>query len=609
MISRRRFLTDSLFSSGAAFATGILSPSVIRHLHPAHLETQIVSTTLGKLRGAFAEGVYSFKGVHYGSSTSGALRFQPPQPPRAWNGIHDALQIGPPAPQDKSRLPSPVSGMPIPDLIGPGQMSENCLVLNLWTPSLRGSKRPVMVWLHGGAYSVGSSGASMYDGANLAAGEDVVVVGVNHRLNIFGFLYLDKIAGEKYADSGNAGMLDIVLALRWIRDNIAQFGGDPGNVTVFGQSGGGGKVSVLMAMPYATGLFHKAIVQSGSEIRVNTSEEADEAARKFLAHIGIESSRINLLEEMPMDRLIAEMHSMKDPDPMNTFAPVVDSRSLPRHPFDPGAPPVSANVPMIIGTNLTETTNLLGLANPGLFSLRESQLRSALKTALGLADSKLEPLIDACTKDHPAASPGEIYFALTTDQMIRNDAITQAERKAAQAAAPAYMYLFSWQTPVLGGKLQSPHGIEIPFIFENLREAHDRIGTGSNLQSLAQRVSRAWATFARTGNPGHSGIPPWPAYTLHSRATMILDDTCKVVNDPEKEERLAWRAFAKTSLSGAPPIPFAHPLMGAYPRDVSVLVARMGNHRRPDPRYARHPDPILEPGDVHSTFCFGSPSR
>jgi para-nitrobenzyl esterase len=430
--------------------------------------------------------------------------------------------------------------MPIPDLIGPGSMSEDCLVLNLWSPSLHGSNRPVMVWLHGGAYSIGSSGAPMYDGANLAAKHNVVVVGVNHRLNVFGFLYLGKIEGESYADSGNVGMLDIVLALRWIRDNIAQFGGDPGNVTIFGQSGGGGKVSALMAMPDARGLFHKAIVQSGSEIRVNTSEEADEAARKFLAHIGVENSRLNQLAEMPMDRLIAEMHSMTDPDPMNTFGPVVDSRSLPGHPFDPGAPAVSANVPMIIGTNLTETTNLLGLHNPGLFSLTESQLRPALKTALGLPDSKLDPLIDACRKDLPGASPGQVYFAVTTDQMMRNDAITQAERKTAQVAAPAYMYLFSWPTPVWGGKLQSPHGIEIPFVFENLREAQNRIGTGSDLPPLADRVSGAWVAFARTGNPNHPGIPLWPPYSLKDRATMIFDDQCKVAFDPGKEQRLAF---------------------------------------------------------------------
>lgn len=540
MVVRREFLKASLFSSGAAFTAGIFGPSVIRPLGARHLDTPIVSTSFGKLRGAFADGAYSFKGIHYGSSTAGALRFRPPEPPKSWSGVRDALQIGPPAPQDLSRLPSPTSsGMPIPDLIGPGPVSEDCLVLNIWSPSLHGSSRPVMVWLHGGGYSVGSGGAPMYDGANLAAKHNVVVVGVNHRLNLFGFLYLGKIAGEKFADSGNAGMLDIVLALRWIRDNIAQFGGDPNNVTVFGQSGGGGKVGALMAMPGAVGLFHKAIVESGSELQVNTWDEADEAARKFLAHIGLENSRAGELADMPMQQLIAGMHSMSSPDPMSIFGPVVDARSLPRHPFHPDAPAISANVPMIIGTNLTETTNLLGHANPGLFSLGEAQLRPALKNALGLeSDSKLNALIDACGKDRPGASPSDIYFALTTDQMIRNDAITQAERKAAQGVAPAYMYLFSWRTPVWGGRLQSPHGIEIPFVFENLREARDRIGTGADLQPLADRVSRAWVAFARTGNPTHPGIPQWPAYDVKHRATMNFDDECKVVNDPGKEERL-----------------------------------------------------------------------
>lgn len=545
MVARREFLKASLFSSGAAFAAGAFGPSVIRPLGARPLDRPVVSTSFGKLRGAFAEGAYSFKGVPYGSSTAGSLRFRRPEPPKSWTGVRDALQLGPPAPQDLARLPSAgSSGMPIPDLIGPGHISEDCLALNIWTPSLHGSNRPVMVWLHGGAYSIGSAGAPMYDGANLAAKHDVVVVGINHRLNLFGFLYLGKIAGEKYADSGNAGMLDIVLALRWIRDDIAQFGGDRNNVTVFGQSGGGGKVGALMAMPDAAGLFHKAIVESGSELQVNTSDEADQAARKLLAHIGLENSRVDALAEMSMEQLLAGMHSMTSPDPMNVFGPVVDGRSLPRHPFHPDAPAISAKVPMIIGTNLTETTNLLGHANPGLFSLREEELRPGLKTALGLTDdSKLDTLIEACRKDQPGAGPSDIYFALTTDQMIRNDAITQAERKVAQAAAPAYMYLFSWRTPVWGGRLQSPHGIEIPFIFENLRETKGNIGTGTDLQPLADKISRAWVAFARTGNPSHPGLTRWPTYDVEQRATMIFDDECKVVNDPGKEQRLARGAF------------------------------------------------------------------
>lgn len=539
VLTRRGFLKASMFGCGAAAATEKFGRPLIRRVYARSAASPIASTSLGKLRGGFAGGIHSFKGVPYGSSTAGAMRFLPPAPPKPWKGVRDALQIGPPAPQDRSRLPSGGSGMPVPDLIGPGEMSEDCLVLNVWTPGLPAANRPVMVWLHGGSYSIGSSGAPMYDGAALAAKHDVVVVGVNHRLNVLGFLYLGKIAGEKYADSGNAGMLDVALALRWIRDNIAQFGGDPGNVTLFGQSGGGGKVGALMAMPAAKGLFHKAIVESGSELRVNTSQEADETARKFLAHIGVTRGRLNGLVDMPMEQVVTRMHSMMDPDPMSAFGPVVDGRSLSRHPFDPDAPAISANVPMIIGTTSTEMTNLLGHAHPELFSLSEAQMRSRLKRLPGLADdSRLNAAIGAYRRDLPTATPSDIYFAAATDEFVWMDAIRQAERKATQGVAPAYMYLFSWRTPVWGGKLRSPHGIEIPFVFENLGEAKDRIGTGADLRSLADKVSGAWVAFARTGNPNHSGIPRWPAYTSKDRATMILADQCKVVNDPQKDVRL-----------------------------------------------------------------------
>lgn len=539
MLTRRGFLKASVFGCGAAAATEKFGRPLIHRTYAGSAASPIASTNLGKLRGRFAGGIYSFKGVHYGSSTAGARRFLPPEPPKPWKGLRDALQIGPPAPQDRSRLPSGGSGMPVPDLIGPGKMSEDCLVLNVWSPGLAVANRPVMVWLHGGSYSIGSSGAPMYDGAELAGKHDVVVVGVNHRLNVLGFLYLGKIAGEKYADSGNVGMLDLVLALRWIRDNIAQFGGDPGNVTIFGQSGGGGKVGALMAMPAAKGLFHRAIVESGSELRVNTSREADEAARKFLAHIGVTRGRLSELVDMPMGQVVAQMHSMTDPDPMDAFGPVVDGRSLPRQPFDPDAPAVSANVPMIIGTTSTEMTNLLGHAHPELFSLSEAQMRTRLKSLPGLAgDSRLNAVIGAYRKDLPTATPSDIYFAVATDQFVRMDAIHQAERKATQGGAAVYMYLFSWRTPVWGGKLGSPHGIEIPFVFENLGEAKDRIGTGADLRSVADNLSGAWVAFARTGNPNHSGIPRWPAYTSRDRATMIFADHCKVVNDPQKNERL-----------------------------------------------------------------------
>ena len=371
----------------------------------------------------------------------------------------------------------------------------------------------------------------------------MVVVGINHRLNVFGYLYLGELGGAKYADSGNVGMLDIVLALEWVRDNIAHFGGDPGNVTIFGESGGGGKVSALMAMPPAKGLFHKAVVESGSTLRVSTADEADAAARKFLAQLKIAPDRVDDLAKAPMNDMLAALRAMTGPNAIR-LGPVVDGRSLPRQPFDPDAPAQSANIPMLIGTNGTETTALLGIADASLFSLNEADLRTKLKSYLHVNDdAQLDTLLAAYKKSQPDATPSDIYFAVTTDRMMRMNAVTQAERKAAQGAAPAYMYIFAWRSPVLGGKLRSPHGIELAFVFDNTDKTVGMNGTGADLAPLAAKVSAAWAAFARTGNPNAKGLPHWPAYAPTDRATMVFNDECKVVNDPGKDERLAMSAL------------------------------------------------------------------
>jgi para-nitrobenzyl esterase len=348
--------------------------------------------------------------------------------------------------------------------------------------------------------------------------------------------------GEKYADSGNVGMLDIVLALQWVRDNIEHFGGDPGNVTIFGESGGGYKVSTLMAMPSAKGLFHKAIVESGPQLRRMSRAEADAAAGKFLAQIHVAPDRVDDLLKIPMDRLIAALHSMED----FGVGPVVDGRSLPRNPFDPDAPALTANVPMLIGTTSDEMT-LLGLLDSRLFSLNEADMRSRLKNDLHLTDdSKLEGLIETYRKHRPNATPSDIYFAVATDRAMRMPAITQAERKAAQGAAPAYMYIFAWPLPAQGGRLKAMHSAELPFVFDNIVKFPGWFEGGAGSQPLADKMSAAWAAFARTGNPNHAGLPHWPAYDAVNRATMIFNDECRVVNDPGKEERLAMSSLART---------------------------------------------------------------
>jgi para-nitrobenzyl esterase len=541
---RREWLEISLRGGGAAIAASMLARSFAKTALAADSSSPVVDTTVGKIRGATTNGVSSFQGVHYGASTEGSMRFLPAVAPKPSMGVTDALKIGPPAPQDTSGASSTSEiRKAMGDLIGPGAMSENCLVLNVWTPSAaQGGKRPVMVWLHGGGYTSGSAGVPVYDGTNLARRQDVVVVGINHRLNVFGYLYLAELGGEKYADSGNVGMLDIVLALQWVRDNIENFGGDPGNVTIFGESGGGGKVSVLMAMPGAKGLFHKAIVESGSTLRAGSREDANKAAEKLVTQLGVTPNRIDDLQSMPMSQLLAALHAVTGPNALR-WGPVVDGRSLPRNPFDPDAPPVTASVPMLIGTNATESTLLLGLGDPGLFSLREADMRTRLKAYLRLDDdAKLEGLIAVYQKDRPAATPSDIYFAVTTDRMMRLNAITQAERKAAQGT-PAYLYLFAWQTPILGGKLMSPHAIELAFVFDNLNAQTGMLGEGPDLQPLATKVSAAWSAFARTGTPSCPGIPKWPAYNTHTRATMVLNDRCEVQNDPGGQERIALSAL------------------------------------------------------------------
>jgi para-nitrobenzyl esterase len=538
MIRRREFVKSSLVGAAA-----LGSPLGRVMFAATDAASPVVATKSGKVVGLAAGGVCTFKGIHYGANPEGAMRFMPPVPPMPWSETAEALNYGDLAPQNLSGASGSDIRVAMGDIFGPGKVSENCLVLNVWTPNLTRGTRPVMVWLHGGGYTGGSDGAPTYDGTNLARKRNVVVVGINHRLNVFGYLYLGKIGGAKYADSGNAGMLDCVLALEWVRDNIAHFGGDPNNVTIFGESGGGGKVSVLMAMPPAKGLFHKAIVESGSTLRVSTPDEADAAARKCLAQLKIATDRVDDLQKVPMEDMLAAMRALTGPNSIR-LGPVVDGRSLPRQPFDPDAPAQSANIPMLIGTNGTETTALLGIADASLFSLNEADMRAKLRSYLHVSDdAQIDSLVAVYKKRRPDATPSDIYFAVTTDRMMRMNAVTQAERKAAEQAAPAYMYIFDWRSPVLGGKLRSPHGIELAFVFDNTDKTTGMNGTGSDLAPLAEKVSAAWAAFARTGNPNAPGLPHWPAYDAATRATMIFGDECKVVNDPGKDERLAISAL------------------------------------------------------------------
>ena len=524
--SRRAILRSSLL--GSAWLALPRSARAAAAGGGAELKSAaIVDTTEGKVRGVVTNGVHVYRGIPYAASTAGANRFMPPRKPQPWSGVRDAFQNGHSSPQV-----APAPGAIGWGLRGSAAQGEDCCVLNVFSNSVNdGRKRPVMMWIHGGGYTYGSGSSLGYDGANLARAGDVVVVCINHRLNIVGHLYLGA-AGAEYAESGNVGMLDIVASLQWVRDNIGRFGGDPGNVTIFGQSGGGGKVSTLLAMPSASGLFHKAIVESGSTLKQMTKEDAQKTTDRIMAALGLKPTQVTELQQVPIQKLLAAMGAgaAAAGGGGTRFGPVVDGRALPRDPVDPDAPDVSAEVPMIIGTTETEGSYF---APPELLSLDEPAVRTRLRERLG---SDGDRIFDLFRRNRPAATPSEIYFTISA---FPSNAHIQAERKSAQRKAPAFLYQIRWRTPVEGGRRLSPHCIEIPFAMQNHWQLPEMVGTGPELQPLADKVSGAWLAFARTGNPSHPGIPKWPGYSASERATMHMNNEWRVVNDPDRDERLA----------------------------------------------------------------------
>ena len=510
-------------------------------------DAPVADTASGKIGGRFIEGVHSFKGVPYGAPTGGRNRFMPPRKPEPWAGVRDALHWAGHAPQH----PSPLKQRPeLANLSGPRDTvpeSEDCLTLNLWTRGLAdGAKRPVMVWYHGGAFAFGSANMPRLDGTHLAANHDVVVVTVNQRLNILGHLHLADLAGEEFAASGNAGTLDMLAALQWVRNNIERFGGDPANVTIFGQSGGGAKVSTLLATPAARGLFHRAIVMSGAAIRLTERERAAKLAEAVLIKVGLTRQQLGELQTLPFERLIAAIDAAKKmvgpPAAPRLdrydFGPVVDGVVLPGHPFDPGAPDVSADIPVLVGGTKDEMASYLAPDDKVWErTLSEDELRARVAEVAGSATDRV---IETYRRLYPGANPAERLIATLTDSNFRIRTLTLAERKAAKGRAPVWLYSFDWETPVFGGRLKAFHALDVPFVFNTI----DVVGStdrGAVAHDLARRISATWATFARSSKPDNAAIPHWPAYSETDRATMILDRECRVANDDGRETRLLWK--------------------------------------------------------------------
>lgn len=528
------------------FGAGLAVTTACGSVWAASAPGNVARTTNGPVRGLTGDGVQIFKGIRYGAPPTGPLRFMPPQRPKPWTDVIDAHDFGSPAIQGPAVVGKPgvetqatkaletITAMFYAADKKP--VSEDCLFLNVWTPSTVSGKRPVMVWLHGGGSAIGSAASNLYEGSNLARKADVVLVTANHRLGVLGFLHLGDLMGPRYAKSGNASLLDLVFMLGWVRDNIAAFGGDPTNVTIFGHGGGGAKVATLMGMPAAQGLFHKAILQSARPLKA-PREAATETARAILAELNIKPGDIESLQTIPAMRLlevangagsrpsVASSSSSAAP----RFAPVIDGEVIKSDYWEHDAPAESRSIPLLVGFNKDEAT-LLGVTEEWFGRLTEAQMRERAAAMFG---PRSAALIDAYRAEHPDYSPTYIFTGLIGARMTVAPAYQIAQTKVAQGGAPVWMYYLAWTTPIAGGVLKSPHSLDVPLVFDNIDFAAAFVGDGAGAKKLAHEMSTAWVAFARTGNPNTASLPKWPAFDSGRRAAMRFDSTTRVVSDPD----------------------------------------------------------------------------
>jgi para-nitrobenzyl esterase len=491
----------------------------------------VVETTNGKVRGLVAGGILQFKNVPYAASTAGRNRFMPPQKLAPWAGVRTCYGHGPISPQVPADTAADYARLIQWDEQTGGQ-GEDCLNLNIYTPGIRdGKKRPVMVSFHGGGFFNGSNNLPGFYGDPLARFGDVVVVTPNHRLSSFGYLNLvDAGAPADFRYAGAAGIMDLVAVLEWVRDNAEAFGGDPGTVMIWGQSGGGAKTSTILGTPSAKGLFHRAAVQSGTLLRVKTREASAVLADKFLKQLGVTGKDMAKVQAMPWEQLLDAQTAVIAGEAGADFSPVLDGEVIPAHPFDPSAPAVSADVPMIISSALEDAA--LRLVN---FNLDEAGLTAIVEKSY---PGKSKDIVALYRQHYPDKSPYLVQAMMITDAGLRRSVVRQAERKHALNAAPAYVYTWEWPTPAFGGKFGAVHGTDVGTAFHSTRGAI--YGERPDAQKMADRHAGAWVAFARTGNPNHAGIPQWDPYSPDARNGMIFADDTRTEKDHRGDFRKMW---------------------------------------------------------------------
>ena len=481
----------------------------------------LVETAQGKVRGlALANGVTAFKGMRYAT----AARFMPPVAPPSWAGIKDVLDYGDQSPQARGSLAHAGTAM-----------SDDCLRINVWTPGLDGGRRPVLLWFHGGGFEAGSGSSALYDGTRMAKRGDVVVTTINHRLNVFGHCYLGGVLGDEFAQSGNAGYLDLIAAMKWVRENIASFGGDPNNVMIYGQSGGGRKVSLCYAGQDAQGLFHKGVVQSGAHLKVQTPEQANGLTEKLLAELGIAKADARKLQTIDVETLSTAQRKVIGAAGAR-FSPMLDGKSFTAHPFLPDAPAISSHLPMMLGTTRTELTNQMG-REPGIFDMNEAQAKERAKSFVDAQD--VDEAYRIFQASRPQASPSEVFFTIASARgYVRDQTIMAEQRVKAGGRGKTYVYRLMWRQPVEGGRRVSQHSLDLPFMFDNVAAGENMTGPDTEqTRAMVDNMANSWLAFARTGDPNNASVPKWAPYDLTRRNTMMFDVPSTAVDDPHKGER------------------------------------------------------------------------